>query len=183
MTPLLLAAALALGGPAGAQAPQTGVQAAAVPGGMAEPPANPPPSPEEAKRLKYEIGRGLRCPVCQGLSVADSNADSAQTMYRRIGELVALGYDQQQIEDYFVERYGEWVLLAPPAEGLHWVIWLGPIVAFVVGAGLIGLRARADARAPAPAPAGGTDLPAGESDPYRQRILAELDGGPPAEGA
>ena len=180
MTALLLSLALLCGGPAVAQDGGAGVQSAAGPGGMAEPPANPPPSPEEARRLKYEIGRGLRCPVCQGLSVADSNADSAQTMYARIGELVALGYDKQQIDDYFVERYGEWVLLAPPAEGLHWVIWLGPIVMFVVGAGMLGLRARAAGPVEASAAAA---PPTDDADPYRQRILAELEGTPPAGGA
>ena len=150
----------------------SGVQAPAVPGGLAEPPAFAPPDTETARKRTRVIGSGLRCPVCQGLSVADSNANSAQVMFDRIGELVRLGYSKQQIEDYFVERYGEWVLLAPPAEGLHWIIWLGPVVAFVVGAGAIGLRARRSSVAPAVA----TSAPAPTADPYRDRILAELEG-------
>ena len=155
----------------------SGVQAPAVPGGLAEPPAFAPPDAETAEQRTTQIGGRLRCPVCQGLSIADSNADSAKTMYARVGELVRLGYSQEQIEDYFVDRYGEWVRLAPPAEGMHWIIWLGPVIALVAGAGAVGLRARQAAAPAAAAPADPPPEP--EADPYRQRILDELEGGTP----
>ncbi len=182
MTAALLLFTWLLAAPADAQqAPPSasGVQAPAVPGGLAEPPAFAPPDPATAQERTRDIGSGLRCPVCQGLSVADSNANSAQVMFDRIGELVRLGYSKQQIEDYFVERYGEWVLLAPPAEGLHWIIWLGPVVAFVIGAGGIGLRARRASHTPVSAPVAA----APSSDPYRDRILAELEGAEPPKEA
>jgi len=87
--------------------------------------------------MAYRIGKLLRCPVCQGLSIADSNAEGAVMIQNRIEEMVAAGYDQQQIQDYFVDKYGEWILLEPPPEGLNLLIWLGPAGALSIG--LIGL--------------------------------------------
>lgn len=156
--------------------------------GLDEPPLMDPPSEADAEALTKRISKGLRCPVCQGLSVADSNAEAARAMHTRIGELVRQGYTQGQIEDYFVDRYGQWVRLEPPPEGLNWIIWIGPVVVFVIGAGFIATRVRGrdeDAVAPsplpppAPAPAPSRDAkPAGDA---RSRILAELgEAAPPA---
>jgi cytochrome c-type biogenesis protein CcmH len=147
--------------------------------GLSEPPLLDPPDAETAESRTERISSGLRCPVCQGLSVADSNADAARAMHTRIAELVSQGYSEDQIVDYFVGRYGAWVRLEPPREGLNWIIWVGPVVLFVVGAGVvarqIGGRSEGDAPAaaapsapPAPAPA-----PAGDAD-YRAKVLAEL---------
>lgn len=180
MTALLLAISLIFVQPTVAQDGGSreggGVQAPAVPGGLAEPPALEAPDADTAGQRARDISGGLRCPVCQGLSVADSNADAARAMHARISELVQLGYSKEQIEDYFVDRYGEWVRLAPPAEGLHWIIWLGPVVGFVFGAGWIALRSRAsgDATLAPTKPA-----PEVDKDPYRQLILAELEGPTP----
>ena len=170
----LLAATAVSGGPAAADdgAVATGDQASA----LAEPPANAPPSPEVAAAETERIAKGLRCPVCQGLSVADSNADAARAMYARIGELVQLGYDEEQIANYFTDRYGAWVRLAPPATGAHWLVWLGPVVLVVLGVVVVGRRVR-----PSPEELSGVVDPSGEEevdgDPYRQRILAELNNG------
>jgi cytochrome c-type biogenesis protein CcmH len=100
----------------------------------------PPPPPSTVHTTAHTIGKLLRCPVCQGLSIADSNAEGAVMIQNRIEELVAAGYDQQQITDYFVDKYGEWILLQPPAEGLNLLIWLGPLGA--LGIGLLGLALR-----------------------------------------
>jgi len=142
-----------------------------APAPLAEPPALAPPDEATARALTEEVSRGLRCPVCQGLSVADSNADSARAMHTRIGELVRLGYSREQIEAYFVDRYGEWVRLAPPREGLHWLIWLGPAALLVVGAVALAARSRGAA---APPPAAAAPAPA-TPDAYRARFLSELD--------
>lgn len=147
------------------------LETASVPGGLAEPPALDPPGSGAALAEAERIGKRLRCPVCQGLSVADSNAEAARAMYKRIFELVQLGYSGEQIEDYFIDRYGEWVLLSPKKEGLHWIIWVGPVLVLVVGAGLVALRAREqDAADTAPRP----PTQDAEDDPYRRQILAEL---------
>ncbi len=171
-----LAAATEVGAPppeAAPAAPAAPPAAAEAPAPLPEPPALAPPDEATARALTEEVSRGLRCPVCQGLSVADSNADSARAMHTRIGELVRLGYSREQIEAYFVDRYGEWVRLAPPREGLHWLIWLGPAALLVVGA--VGLAARGRGAAGAPAPVAPPGPPAGTPDAYRARFLSELD--------
>lgn len=168
-TGLLLAS-----GPVFAESPSAGLASSPEALGLAEPPALAPPDAATAVAEAERIAKGLRCPVCQGLSVADSNADAARAMHARISELVQLGYSQEQIEAYFVDRYGEWVRLAPPAEGLHWLLWVAPALLVVVGAAVIGLRGRGAAAAP-PRPAG--DAPGGaDADRRRAAILAEVGG-------
>ncbi|MCB9766517.1 MAG: cytochrome c-type biogenesis protein CcmH, partial [Alphaproteobacteria bacterium] len=71
----------------------------------------------EARTLT--LAHGLRCPVCQGMSVADSSSEAAVNMKNRIRELVTAGYTDDQIEDYFIDRYGTWVLLEPPDDGVN----------------------------------------------------------------
>ena len=75
----------------------------------------------------------LRCPVCQGLSVADSPSESARNMKRQIRAMVAAGYDGDQIKNYFVSAYGDFVLMAPVREGFNLVVWLFPVGFFGVG--------------------------------------------------
>lgn len=137
-------------------------------------PGDPPP-PEQVQQLSYAIGLGLRCPVCQGLSVADSTSEAAVSMQRRIRELVAAGYSREQIEAYFVDRYGEWVLLDPPANGLNWLIWLAPGLAAgfgLVWAASVVTRWRAEPEDPVPLP---SDLGRVPKDEFEERLLAELD--------
>ncbi len=136
-----------------------------------DPPANSPPSPEEVDALAQSVSAGLRCPVCQALSVADSQSNSAQNMKDRVRELVAAGYSEQQIRDYFVARYGEWVLLAPPVAS-NPVVWFGPGVVALVGLGIIGAtlrKWRSEQASPAAAP------PVTVDDEYQRRILAEME--------
>ena len=71
----------------------------------------------------------LRCPDCQGLSVADSPTASAQEIRRQIDELIAGGATDEEVRAHFVARYGEWIRLAPSA-GAAWVI---PFVVVAVG--------------------------------------------------
>ena len=176
MTALLLAMALLL--PVSAQdGPAASADPSTATGALLEPPELDPPGPEEHAARTREIASDLRCPVCQGLSVADSNADAARAMYQRIDELVGLGYYRDQIEGYFVDRYGAWVQLAPPREGLHWIIWLGPVFVLVVGG--VAVAARASKAGPPPASAGAAPSEADAEDPFRRRILEELGELPP----
>ncbi|HTE04256.1 MAG TPA: cytochrome c-type biogenesis protein [bacterium] len=80
------------------------------------------------------IAAQLRCPVCQNESVADSPSELAAQMRTLIREKVAAGDTDQQIVDYFVSKYGEWILLEPPRRGLLWIVWLAPAVALLGGA-------------------------------------------------
>jgi len=118
------------GAPAGAA--DADPAAGAALDGMPEGPAGPPPPPEDVQRMAHDIAVQLRCPVCQGLSAADSTSPAALAMQKRVRELVAAGYDEQQIKDFFVDRYGEWLLLEPSGNGLNKALWLLPWV----GAGL-----------------------------------------------
>src|SRR5690554_3264247 len=71
-----------------------------------------------------EIARELRCPVCQGLSVGDSPSELAHEMRALIREQLQQGKTRDEVLDYFVQRYGEWILLAPPKRGFNLVIWV-----------------------------------------------------------
>jgi len=90
-------------------------------------------------------------------------------MYDRIAELVAQGYSEQQIADYFSDRYGGWVRLEPEPEGLNLLIFVLP-AALLVGGGLwLAARSRETVDVPMSLP-----LPAAADDEYRRRILEEL---------
>ena len=97
-----------------------------------EKPASPPPdlSPEV-----FAIARELRCPVCQGQSVAESNSGVATEMRRIIAEMLQQGKTRDEIKAFFVERYGEWILYEPPKQGITLWVWLLP----VLGLALLGL--------------------------------------------
>jgi len=99
-----------------------------------------------------EVGALLRCPVCQGLSVADSPATMATNMKARVRELLAAGYDEEQILAYFERSYGEFVRLEPPRRGINWLVWLAPPMALLGGLVLVRRTMR---RSPAPTPTEG----------------------------
>ncbi len=93
---------------------------------LAQPPsATPPPdlSPEV-----FRIAKGLRCPVCQGESASESNSGVAQEMRRLIAEQLAQGKSEAEIRQFFVERYGPWILYEPPKQGLTLWVWLSPLI-------------------------------------------------------
>ena len=86
----------------------------------------------EEARL-YEVAAQLRCVVCQNLSVADSPSEMAQQMRVIIRERLAAGESPAQITQYFVEKYGEWILLSPRRSGFNLLVWGSPIAAIAVG--------------------------------------------------
>jgi len=96
------------------------------------------PLDEEARR----IGKGLQCPVCQGASVADSPSDLATQMRAQIRRKLEQGDNEEQIVAYFVERYGDGVLISPPRRGLGLAVWLAPIGVLMMGAVVLGLVLR-----------------------------------------
>jgi len=81
----------------------------------------------------HEIAAGLRCPVCLNLSVADSPSRLAGEMRSEIATRLRAGRSPEQIRAFFIDRYGEWILLEPPRRGLNWVPWAVPVVALVAG--------------------------------------------------
>jgi cytochrome c-type biogenesis protein CcmH len=79
------------------------------------------------------IADKLDCPVCQGQSVKESNSQLAQQMRHIIDEKIAAGASDEDIWDFFAERYGQGVLRDPPKEGFALGLWIGPIVASAIG--------------------------------------------------
>jgi len=85
-----------------------------------------------------EIGRVLRCVVCQNQDVDDSNAEVAHDMRRAVRERLVAGDTDAQVMDYMVARYGDYVLLKPPFKADTWLLWLGgPLVLLVAGGALL----------------------------------------------
>ena len=120
-----------------------------------------------------KIGKQLRCAVCQGVSIADSPASMARAQLDKVRELVAEGKSDQEIFDYFVERYGEWALMEPKKSGVTLGLWLAPILVLVLGVLLIIGSTRKPA---APAPAAATDTPpAAAEDDYLAKVRADLE--------
>jgi cytochrome c-type biogenesis protein CcmH/NrfF len=153
-----------------APAPAQGEEGTMIPGVV----PGPPPPAEAVQNLAYKIGTKLRCPVCQGLSVADSTSAAAVQMQMRIRELVAAGYDEEQIRTFFIERYGEWIVLDPEVKGLNLLIWIGP--GLLGGLGLawsmaLMMRWRKE-KDDVPLP---SDVGLVPKDRYEQRLLAELE--------
>lgn len=85
----------------------------------------------EARAL--ELGRELRCVVCQNQSIDDSNAELARDLRIVLRERIAAGDTDKQAIDYIVARYGSFVQLRPPMRGDTAALWFGPLAALVLG--------------------------------------------------
>lgn len=90
---------------------------------------------EEAR--VQELGKQIRCPICQGLSINESSTDFARSMVNELKDRVKQGQTDQTILDYFVSKYGRVVLLEPPKSGTDLIVWGAPLV--ILFAGAIGL--------------------------------------------
>ena len=148
MTRIWLAVALALPVAAAAQEPSpmaqgvTGFESAEAaaqedPREVVGAPRGPALTGAALDARTEEVGALLRCPVCQGLSIADSPATMASKMKARVRELLAAGYDEEQILSYFERSYGEFVRLEPARRGINWLVWLAPPLALAGGLVLI----------------------------------------------
>lgn len=105
-----------------------------------------------------EIGAMLQCPICQNVSVAYSPSQLAVQMRQVIRQKLEAGESREQIIQYFVDRYGESILLEPPKRGFNLVAWRGPFLAVLAGA--IGLFWLLRNWTRTPSPALPDDLPA-----------------------
>jgi cytochrome c-type biogenesis protein CcmH len=79
------------------------------------------------------INMQLRCPVCQGSSIQESPSAEAIAMKAIVRERLAKGESEDQIKAYFVSRYGDWILLAPPATGMNLLVYVLPVVVLLSG--------------------------------------------------
>ncbi len=103
---------------------------------------------EQVRQLAAE----LRCPVCQGLSVADSPSKMANQMRDLVRERLEAGESPEAVKAYFVERYGEWILLAPKKEGFNLLVWVLPFLGMFGGALALFAVVRRWVRRPEPTP-------------------------------
>jgi cytochrome c-type biogenesis protein CcmH len=90
----------------------------------------------EAKALMEQ----LRCLVCQGQSIADSDAELAGDMRHLVRSRIAAGESPGDVRRWLVERYGNWVTYKPPLEATTWPLWLAPLVLIGLGAWLARAR-------------------------------------------
>lgn len=88
--------------------------------------------PVVEKRLIH-ISEELRCLVCQNESLAGSQAELAQDLRREVRDLIKQGNSDQQIKDFLVSRYGDFVLYRPQLKPTTWLLWGGPFVLLIVG--------------------------------------------------
>jgi cytochrome c-type biogenesis protein CcmH len=139
------------------------ISAAAVWGGEAAPAAEDPALERRVMALSAE----LRCLVCQNQSLADSNASLAVDLRNQVREKMRAGMSDEQIVDFMVARYGDFVLFRPPFKRTTALLWLGPLL--LLGAGIAALVYRLMRRREEPA--------AQLTEAERKRARALLSGG------
>lgn len=91
----------------------------------------------------------LRCVICQNRNIAESDAPLAADMRKLVARQIADGRSDREIQQYLVDRYGEWVLYDPPLDRGTLILWLGPFVLLALGLFIVGMVMRK--REPAPA--------------------------------
>lgn len=136
-------------------------------------PQGSPLTGQQLTQRTNEISALLRCPVCQGMAVADSPAEMAVNMKAQVHELLARGYTEEQILKYFELSYGQFVLLRPKFEGVNRLVWLLPLGALVLGASIVFYKLK---KLETTAPQTTNQQPATTDDPYLARVR-DLVGG------
>jgi len=88
------------------------------------------------------LAENLRCLVCQNESLASSHAELAEDLRREVRELMQKGMTDQEIKDYLVARYGDFVLYEPPMKSSTLLLWLGPFALLIGGLGVLVFQLR-----------------------------------------
>jgi cytochrome c-type biogenesis protein CcmH len=128
------------------------------------------PLPDAAQEARAPtLAPELRCLDCQTQSIADSNADLARDLRRIVRDRIAAGDNDEQVLDFLVARYGDWVLLEPPFKAKTLALWLGPPALLLVAASAAFLWRRRQS--------GPAETPLSEDE--RRRLAALLEGEAP----
>jgi cytochrome c-type biogenesis protein CcmH len=130
------------------------VAGALLASGVAQADSNLPPDPYSYTQLPdarqeeqaTELMHTLRCLVCQGQSIADSDAEMAGDMRALVRRRIAAGESPEGVRRWLVERYGEWVSYEPPVAPLTWPLWAAPLLLLGAGAWLARGRFRRKGR-------------------------------------
>ena len=91
----------------------------------------------QQSELENKITKNLRCLVCQGQSVYDSDTEFANSLKLLVQKKLSEGFNENQIYEYLKERYGEWILFDPEFNKKTYFLWLMPIFMFLIGGLLI----------------------------------------------
>lgn len=129
-----------------AEAQETVPSPVADPRAVVGAPRGQPLSGPALDAVAGEVAAVLRCPVCQGLSVADSPTELARNMKQQAREMLAAGYDREQVLAYFESSYGEFVRLQPPLRGVNWLVWVAPVVGLLAGGFIVARSLRRPGR-------------------------------------
>lgn len=89
-------------------------------------------SPDKEK-VFHKLSEELRCLVCQNQNVAESNAGLAKDLRLEIYTMLSAGKTEEEIVDFMVQRYGDYVLYRPPFKPMTWLLWFGPLIIFIFG--------------------------------------------------
>ncbi|MBI6941253.1 cytochrome c-type biogenesis protein CcmH [Pseudomonas putida] len=124
---------------------------------------------DQAERERYQqLTKELRCPKCQNQDIADSNAPIAADLRREIFRMLGEGKSNQQIVDFMVDRYGDFVRYKPALSGRTWLLWFGPGILLAGGFVVLAVIVR---RRRAPVAPGAQQLSAEE----RERLAKLLE--------
>ncbi len=132
----------------------------------------PPLSEADQTRMKA-LEEELRCLVCQNQTLADSNAELAGDLRNQVHELVASGRTDDQIKEYLVARYGDFVLYRPPVQRNTALLWGGPFALLAIGAASWLVIQRRQKRAVEQNAEAQKESGPGESDRARARALLD----------
>jgi cytochrome c-type biogenesis protein CcmH len=98
----------------------------------------PMPFADHAQELRFQhLTQQLRCPMCQNETLADSNAPIARDLRNQIFQLMQKGKSDDEIKQYLVDRYSDYVLYDPPLKPGTWLLWFGPLLILCGGAGVV----------------------------------------------
>lgn len=92
------------------------------------------------------IFKNLRCLVCQGQSIADSNSDFAQTIKIVVRDQIQNGKSEKEIYEFLIEKYGQWIVYKPPYNSINFILWFFPYLIFFLGGFFIFLFIRKSKR-------------------------------------
>ncbi|MBB4314843.1 cytochrome c-type biogenesis protein [Roseospira marina] len=125
-----------------------------------------------------EVSRDLRCVVCQNESIDESNADMARDMRLLVRDRIEQGDSNEEVKQYLVDRYGDYVLLKPPFKPTTYVLWFGPaLILAAAAAAAVSFYRRRAAAPPSPPP-----LSAAEQARL-QALIDESEGSKDDDGA
>ncbi len=97
---------------------------------------------EQQEQQFKELSQTLRCPKCQNNTISDSNAELAKDLRAKVYEMTKQGKSSDEIVDYMIDRYGNFVTYKPPFTIATSILWLGPLIVVLIGFGLIVVNSR-----------------------------------------